>query len=181
MIRYFRRVRSEGRLYLANYWVAFIPSHRVRLWFYRRYMRLTIGPKSSIFMGAWIDTAKGLSIGTCSTVNQKCRLDSRGGITIGDNVSISAEVCILSAEHDIQAADFAGVNEPVIIEDFVFIGTRALILPGVTIGRGAVVAAGAVVTKDVEPYTVVGGVPAKKIGVRTTDLAYEVFYRRLFQ
>lgn len=63
------------------------------------------------------------------------------------------------------------------IEDYVFIGTRAMILPGVTLGVGSVIAAGAVVTKDVEQYTIVGGIPANANAV----LSYDVFYRHLFQ
>jgi maltose O-acetyltransferase len=60
------------------------------------------------------------------------------------------------------------------------VGTRALILPGVTIGEGAVVAAGAVVTRDVEPYTIVGGVPARFLRQRSRDLEYELNYRKRF-
>jgi maltose O-acetyltransferase len=67
----------------------------------------------------------------------------------------------------------------VVIEDHAWLGTRAMVLPGVTVGRGAVVAAGAVVTKDVPPYTIVGGVPARVIGQRTTDLRYQFDYFRL--
>jgi len=63
---------------------------------------------------------------------------------------------------------------PVIIEDYAWVSSRTTLLPGVTIGKGAVVAAGAVVTKSVEPYTVVGGVPAKKIGERSKELNYKL-------
>ena len=69
---------------------------------------------------------------------------------------------------------FRAIAQPVIIEDYVFIGPRAIILPGVTLGKGAVVAAGAVVTKDVEPFSIVGGVPAKVIGEREPK---ELHYR----
>jgi maltose O-acetyltransferase len=66
------------------------------------------------------------------------------------------------------------------IEDYVFVGTRALILPGVTIGRGAFVGAGTVVTKDVAPFAIVAGCPAKQIGSRPANLQYEIRYDRLF-
>lgn len=92
------------RLFLANEIVAHIPSS-LRLLFYRTVMPARIGEDSSIFMNVWFDAPRSLTIGTCSTVNQRCRLDSRGGITIGNNVSISAEVCILTAGHDVQSSD----------------------------------------------------------------------------
>ena len=80
---------------------------------------------------------------------------------------------IYNNQHDIHSADFHTTSKPVTIEDYVFIGPRAIILPGVTIKKGAVVAAGAVVTKDVEEYTVVGGIPAKMITRRRAkDLHY---------
>ena len=175
-----RNFGFSGLLYLANHVVSRVPSHHVRLAFYRHAMRFKIGCKSYIFMGAWVDSRRRLEIGRNSVINQHCRLDSRGGITIGDNVSISAEVCILSADHDLQSPEFVGRERPVRIEDHAFIGTRAMILPGVAIGRGAAVAAGAVVTRDVPPYAVVGGVPARVIGSRTRDLRYALDHGRLF-
>jgi acetyltransferase-like isoleucine patch superfamily enzyme len=75
-------------------------------------------------------------------------------------------------EHDPQSSNFGSVSEPVVIEDYAWLSCRSVVLPGVTVGKGAVVAAGAVVTKPVEPYTIVGGVPAKPIGKRTANLEY---------
>lgn len=73
---------------------------------------------------------------------------------------------IWTMHHDYNDINFKAVGSPVIIEDFAWVCSRAIILPGITIGKGAVVASGAVVVKDVEAWTVVGGVPAKKIGDR---------------
>ena len=82
---------------------------------------------------------------------------------------------IYNTEHDINDPNFNPVFGEVIIEDYVFIGPRAIILPGVEIGKGAVVAAGAVVTKDVPPFAIVGGIPAKIIGERKTKkLNYKI-------
>jgi maltose O-acetyltransferase len=143
-------------------------------------MGFEIGTHSAIFMDAWFDCKRGFRMGRHSVINQGCRIDPRGGVEIGDNVSISAEVCILTADHDPQSPDFSGRSAPVHIEDHVFIGTRAMILRGVTIGRGAVVAAAAVVTRDVEPFSIVTGCPARKTGARQADLHYTINYNRLF-
>lgn len=177
---FLRRLRFDGVMYICNRVVGHIPSHTIRKAFYRRVMRFHIGEDSYIFSGARFDTRAQFSLGKGSTINESCRLDNRGGLTIGDNVSISAEVCILTADHDPRSASFEGRNRGVSIDDFAFVGTRALILPGVKIARGAIVAAGAVVTKDVAPLTIVAGVPAKEIGVRDSQLDYRIGYCRLF-
>ncbi len=166
---------------ISNRVVAFVPSHTLRLLFYRLVMRCDIGLNTCIFMGAWFDTWGNFRIGKDSVINQNCRIDSRGGVMIGDNVSISADVCILTADHDLLDTEFKGRESPVIIEDYVFIGTRSMILRGVTLGKGSAVAAGSIVTKDVPPFTIVAGIPARPIGHRPKDLNYNCQYRRLFQ
>jgi len=177
----FRDLKFDLLVFLTNRIVAYIPIRRLRLAYYRAVLDLQIGRGTFIFMGAWFDSRHGFTIGANSVINQNCRLDNRGGITIGSGVSISADVAILTGDHDIQSRDFAGRSRPVHIGDHAFLGTRCVLLPGVTIGTGAVVAAGAVVARDVEAYTIVAGNPAKKIGDRTRDLAYEIHYSRLFQ
>jgi len=77
-------------------------------------------------------------------------------------------------QHNVNDPDFRGESAPVIIGDYAWISCRTVLLPGVRIGEGAVVAAGAVVTKDVEPYAIVGGVPAKNIGERSQGLRYRL-------
>jgi acetyltransferase-like isoleucine patch superfamily enzyme len=172
---------SELRLYICNHVVCHIPSHNFRLWYYKNVMGFQIGKGSSVFMNCKFDCAKGLTIGSNSVVNSNCRLDPRGGLIIGDNVSISNDIVILTADHDLNTPDFAGRNRAVVIEDYVWIGTRAMLLPGVSIRKGALVAAGSVVTKNVESLQVVGGVPAKLITIRNSELGYKVSYQRLFQ
>jgi len=172
---------SEWRLYLCNEWVACLPSHNLRNLYYKKVMKLQFGQDSAVLMHCNFDCTGNFSMGSNSVINQKCRLDNRGGITIGRNVSISQEVLILTADHDPDASDFQSRTKSVQIADFVWIGTRATILPGVQIGQGAVIAAGAVVTKDVPPYAIVAGVPAKTIKTRNKDLNYALSYRRLFQ
>jgi maltose O-acetyltransferase len=101
-------------------------------------------------------------------------------LKIGNNVSIAGEVRIYTMEHDVDSPTFEEVGAPVIIDDYVVIGTRVTILPGVHIGRGAVIASGAVVTHDIEPFSVVGGVPAKEIKKRNQDLRYTLKFARVF-
>ncbi len=177
-----RNIASEFRLYLTNYWIAAVPSHTLRLFYYRRVMRLEIGPGSTIFMGCWLDTPGGIVIGKNTTINQRCRLDSRGGIRMGNYVSISAGVTILTADHDPGSPDFSGRHAEVVIDDHCFIGTGALILKGVHLGTGAMVGAGSVVTRDIPSGEVWAGNPARKIRERLIENYHETPpYRRLFQ
>lgn len=119
-----------------------------------------------------IKFAKGynISLGDNSGIGDNCFLQDIGEIIIGNDVLMAPEVMIFTANHHMKKDELIrnqGIDiEKVIIEEDVWIGTRAIILPGVRICRGAVIAAGAVVAKDVEPYTIVGGVPAKVIGIR---------------
>jgi maltose O-acetyltransferase len=178
-----RSVYYDGLLYIANRIIARVPSHRVRLFFYRHVMGFSIGYDSHIFMDAWFDT-KGRGsfvMGNHSVVNQKCRLDNRGRLVIGDNVAISSEVCILTADHDAKRADFAARLGQVTIGDYAFLGTRAMVLAGVSIGKGAIVAAGAIVTRDVPELAIVAGCPAKQIGTRNASFEYVGGYYRRFQ
>jgi len=177
----FNSVLLELRIYICNEWIATIPSHFVRNLYYDKIMGFDIDKSCSVLMHCAFDCARNLVIGKNSVINARCRLDNRGTITIGENVSISQEVVILTADHDADRADFAGRTLPVHIGDYAWIGTRAMILPGVKIGKGALVAAGALVTSDVMPYAVVAGVPARVIKMRREDLNYQTGYRRLFQ
>ena len=125
----------------------------------------------------------GVSIGANSRINRDCSIDVRGGVRIGDNVSISPEVVISTAAHSAFDPEFRVELRPVVIEDQVWIGMRAMILGGVTLGRGSVVAAGAVVTKDVPPLTIVAGIPARPVGTRPEEATHYVIDEglRLFE
>jgi maltose O-acetyltransferase len=170
---------SQLRVYVCNHIVAKIPSHCLRLAFYRHIMGFQLEDRVAIHLGARFDCARGLKIGRGSVVNENCRLDPRGGITIGSNVAIAAETIILTADHDPNTPDFRGRVRPVVIEDSVFIGTRAMILSNVTLHRGAIVAAGAVVSRDVQTLNIVGGIPARAIGTRNHELSYTAEYAPL--
>ncbi|MBT9489739.1 MAG: acyltransferase [Rubrivivax sp.] len=135
---------------------------------------MRIGANSYIYMGAEIRHPKGIEIGDDCIIGHRSILDGRLGIKIGKNVNFSTGVWIWTVQHDPQDSNFKDEGGAVIIEDYAWISCRVVILPNVRIGTGAVVAAGAVVTSDVDPYTIVGGVPARKIGERNRDLRYRL-------
>lgn len=156
------------------YFVGYVPSHHFRRFFYRL-AGMKIGKGSAVHTGARFYDSRNIEIGRDSIIGEGAVLDGRDKLVIGNHVDIASEVMIYNSEHDVQSSDFEAVTSPVIIEDYVFIGPRAIILPGVKIGKGAVVGAGAVVTKDVEEFSIVGGVPAKVIGERKIkDLKYKL-------
>lgn len=127
--------------------------------------------RGTLFFGTPILTGTGniykrLTIGRDTLVSWGCYLDLQGTITIGDRVGLSPQISVITSSHSVGSpSNRVGELQalPVVIKDGAWIGVRCTILPGVTIHEGAVVAAGAVVTKDVPPNTIVGGVPAKVI------------------
>lgn len=189
---------------IIDFWVflctltGLIASHTIRLFLYRHLFRVGIGRDSSIHWLARFNNPAGISIGHNTVIGNDAFLDGRykrsgrsylrdffsptaHPLTIGNNVSIAGEVRIFTMQHDIDDPDFKEVEGDVVIDDYAVIGTRVTILPGVHIGKGAVVASGAVVTHDVEPYSLVGGVPAKHIRYRFKDLRYTLKFARAFQ
>lgn len=110
------------------------------------------------------DFGKNITFGKNVFLNSGCKFQDQGGITIGDNCLIGHNVVLSTINHDLNPAkNRRNHYAPLKIGDNVWIGSNVTILAGVTIGEWSVVAAGAVVTKDVAPYSIVGGVPAKFI------------------
>jgi acetyltransferase-like isoleucine patch superfamily enzyme len=167
-------------IYCHNHIITHIPSHVIRRSFLRRFMWLDMGEGCATLLGLKLYTRGQVSIGAHSVIDRDCTLDGRGVITIGQNVNLAPEVMILTAAHDPDSDDFAGIMKAVVIEDYVWVATRAIILPGVRIGCGAVVGAGSVVTKDVAAGTIVAGNPAKVIRIRKCEPKYQLNYDRLF-
>jgi len=162
-------------------WIGHVPFHSVRNFLYRAF-GINIGKGSTIHMFANFYQPKNVSIGEDTIVGNNAFLDGRATLTIGNHVDIASEVIIYNSEHDLASAGFEAREEPVAIGDYVFIGPRAIILPGVKIGKGAAVAAAAVVTKDVPDFAIVGGVPARVIGERKNKKpSYRLGRARLFQ
>jgi acetyltransferase-like isoleucine patch superfamily enzyme len=160
--------------YATNHVVAHVPSYRLRHAWYRRVLGLSLARGCGVHMGCfvWFNgpgqvRRDGSHIGARSRINRDCCIDVRGPLLIGHDVSVSPEVMILTGQHCHGRPGFAYETRPVVIEDHVWIGSRAIILPGTTLGRGVVVAAGAVVSGRVAPMTVVAGVPARPVRTRT--------------
>jgi maltose O-acetyltransferase len=158
------------RLQLALMATALVPAHagrRVRAWLLRL-GGLKIG-RGTLFLGAPVMIGGGnpyrlLTIGEYCWVNMGVVFDLGAPVTIGNRVALGHEVLFITSSHDVGDRERRGglpLNAPITVGDGVWIGARATLLPGVTVGEGAVVAAGAVVIRDVSPHTLVAGVPAK--------------------
>jgi acetyltransferase-like isoleucine patch superfamily enzyme len=174
-----RKLRNFLGDLLYNMFVTHIPSHTIRLGFLRLF-GATIGKGSAIMRTTQVLDIEFLTIGECSTIGPRCLLDARAGLCIGDNVTIAGDTRILGGGHDINHPDFPPVPIPTVIEDYVWIASRAMVLPAF-IRRGAVVGAQSLVVKDVGECEVVGGHPAKVIGKRDpAALQYGASYRPLF-
>lgn len=170
MIKKILRRYSNAVIWLLLGFVAYIP-----LRFARNIILRICGMRinKAILYGAFhIRSPSKISIDEGTVIGHGVTLDGRNGISIGKHVNFSTDVMIWTMQHNYNDSSFGAVGGPVVVEDYAWISVRAIILPNVTIGKGAVIAAGAVVTKDVAPYTVVGGIPAKRIGSRNSELNY---------
>jgi acetyltransferase-like isoleucine patch superfamily enzyme len=157
-----------------------IPSHHLRRLVYRLF-GVRIGSGSIIHWQTHFFNPSGVRIGEFCNLGNGIFLDGRLGLTIGNRVATGSEVMIYTMQHDIDSTAFEAVGGQVTIEDYVYIGPRAIILPNIRIGRGAVVGAGAVVTQDVPEYAVVAGVPARFVRKRSQNLDYRPDFAMPFQ
>lgn len=154
-----------------------IPSRTVRMLYLKAYLA-KVGQGTSVQMGCKFLNGRKIYLGERNVINFGCLLDGRSyQIITGSDVSIGPEATILTLGHEPQSPEFADRGGDVIIGDRVWIAYRAIILPGVTIGEGAVIGAGSVVTKDVKSYTIVAGNPAHFIKKRVRDLHYTLNYK----
>ena len=174
LIKRWKKFHGATLRYLTNHVVSRCLCSSFRLFWYRRVMGFEIGAGSSILIGCRFAGRGNLRIGEGTVINSDCRLDNREPLRIGDHVSISAEVLVLTGGHDMDSPWFAYRGGPVVIEDYVWVCARAIIQPGVTLGRGAVVLPGSVVTKTVPPRHIMGGVPARFVKERTASLSYTI-------
>jgi len=169
-----RLARADDPLfidYLLNTFVSQIPIPEIRMALYRQ-AGMKVDSTSNIMMHAFVLQARDITIGPNCIIGPFTTLDGRGTLAIGRNVNVAGEVLTIGGHHLVDSPTAEGRVGRVVIEDNAWIGMRATILPGVTIGEGAYVAAAALVNRDVEPYTLVGGVPAKKLRDRSRDIRY---------
>ncbi len=151
-----------------------LPRHKLFNLIKSNYMRIQgakIGKRITYYPGIKINPCINIKLGDCVDLAWDVLITTGGGVEIGDRTLIGYRTQILSANHVIPSNKgkiFGGGHSlaKVVIKNDVWIGANCVIVAGVTIGEGAVVAAGSVVTKDVEPFTIVGGVPAKLIKER---------------
>ncbi len=160
--------------FLVNLFLAYLPHAPVANRFKSKLMSLRgarIGERVKLLNGIWVDRFDGLIIGDDVSIAKDVLMLAVGGVEIGDRSMVGPGSKLISAGHvipkDRKPMRFSGiVSKKIIIEKDVWIGAQAIILPGVKVGEGAIVAAGAVVTKDVPPFAIVGGVPARVIRMR---------------
>jgi acetyltransferase-like isoleucine patch superfamily enzyme len=178
VVRWWRDVWGDLRLRLLAD-LGYFPSHRVRNALYRR-AGLTLPRTSSIHWRAEFYAPERIRVGEHCTIGDAAFLDGRSGLTIGDNVNLGSHVTIYTRQHAVDSPDFAEVGAPVVIKDYAWVSSHSILLPGVTVGEGAVVAAGAVVARSVPAYTVVAGNPARQVRQRSQGLTYELGYAKRF-
>jgi maltose O-acetyltransferase len=172
-----RIIIKSFNLYLFNEIVTHLPLYIIRKAYLKFLLNHQIGEKTFIHMGARFEGK--IKIGNNSVIGRNCIL--KGEIIIKNNVSITAETYIFTHSHYVNDPHFKGSYDKVEINDFVWVGARAMILPGVTIAKGAVVGANSTVTKNVQEFEIVVGSPARKISIRSKDLKYELNYFPYFQ
>jgi len=161
------RLHNTRRSYLATklaYNIGRLHGLGLRLYLYRR-IGMKVGGNCVIRRGVYIASPNELQVGDGSFIG-RASLYCTGGVKLGKNVNVSDGVVVITAKHNINSPRFEAAYEPIAIEDWVWLATNAIVLGGVVVGEGAVVAAGAVVTDDVPAYSVVGGNPARVIGER---------------
>lgn len=168
--------RAAFLVYATNNIISRVLFSSIRLAWYRHAMGFEIGTKTSVLRDFKVAVPGNLKVGDHTVINNSCRFDNRFPITIGNNVSITYGSSIFTKGHDIDDPNFRTKGAAVVIEDYVWLAAYAIILPGVTLGKGCVVLPGSVVNKNVDPFQVVGGNPATVIRERTHNLDYNLFW-----
>lgn len=133
---------------------------------------MKIGKRSFIDLNCYFLAPQKIEIGNNVHINQGCFLDARGGLIFEDNVSVSHYSKFVTGGHDWNDPEFKGIFAPIWVKEYVWVGIQCVILQGVTLEQGCVVASCSLVNKDTEAYTLYGGIPAKKIRDRNKSQKY---------
>lgn len=157
----------------GNVFINKLPSRHLRKWFYKA-MGASIGKHTVLCRRVEVLLPKGLSVADNVAVGWFAELDARGGIFVNHDTNISSHVKLITGSHDVDDPEYTAYFRSINIGHHCWLGTGAIVLQGVTVGDGAVVAAGAVVTKDIPSYEVWGGVPAKFIRKRENVDSYHI-------
>lgn len=181
IVTYCRRPLIASLFYLYNNFITHIPIYTIRHFYLRKVLKIKIGKNTSIHMGCFF-TGNKIIIGNNCVINRRNYFDGRYGIYIGNNVSLSPECYLISLTHDAYDSKFSTIGKQVIIEGHSWIGARVIIMPGVYLANGTVVAAGSVVTKSFETKNcIIGGVPSKFITERKiTEYNFTLSYFPFF-
>lgn len=165
----------DGLVFVMLKKTGYFPSNAFRVFILRHVFGMNIAKNVLIYSGFEIRSPWKISIGKNSIIGNESKLDGRKGLQIGENVNLSTGVWIWTQQHDYNDRQFELDKKKgtVVIGDRVWLGGRVIVLPGVEIKEGAVVASGAVVTKTLEGYALYGGVPAKYISTRAKDIEYD--------
>jgi len=172
---------GEGfKYYLFNHFLTCFPIHWLRIFYLRFILGISIGKECFIHMGCFF-AGNNIAIGNNTVIGRDCYLGGGGKLVIKDNVSITAQTYIICATHLKDSPTFECIHRDVTIEDHAWIGARAMILPGVRIGKGSILGAASTATKDIPDHSVYAGSPAKEVGKREKELLYTLRYFPCFQ
>jgi acetyltransferase-like isoleucine patch superfamily enzyme len=169
------------REYISNHIICHVPSSRLRIFFYKNFLKIKVAYSNSFQMGCYIYNSDGIfEIGTNTIINRNCVLDRRGGLIIGQNVNIGPNTQIYTAYHDINDKNFCNLFGGVEVKDYAVLMTSSMVMPGVVVGKGSIAYPNTVLTKSTEDYGIYAGSPAKLIGYRSSDLDYNPTWNTKF-
>lgn len=175
----FRFKNRIGQLLFGYAWYASkrdcrVPTQFLRKLIFRHIYGVNMAPGSAIYNASEIICPWNIELGKNSILGIGNIIDARGGLRIGDNVNLGHRVCIWTEQHLVNDTDFKSAVAPVTIGDRAWVSSNTTVLPGVCVGSGAVISAGAVLVKDADPFGIYSGNPAKRIGTRSFELRYEL-------
>lgn len=192
MIFFLERARKDKRakqiidffgcfyLSLWTWFFSYFPSYVIRRFVLKRIYGVKMGKNVYVHMGVKFLKPWAVTIGDNVNIQLGSFIDGRGGLVIGNNVDITLGVKILTQQHDLQDSVYTTVSRPVHIGNNCVIGSFALLMPGVTIGEGAVVGAGSVVSRSIPEWSIAVGNPCLIKRVRNSEINYKIGYARYF-